>query len=371
MDSEHQSSPRQMLIFSSLAVVLLLLLLFIFVFGSADPAGYKRIQLASGEWAPYTSATLPEFGVVSAVVTRVLGNMGYQSDYQFMPWASAENIASRDENSAGIRGAFPFINPDESTDTRSHRSQQFYFSDSLMEVRQAIFYDRRHNPNAALIERENQLSQHQVIRIDGYEYPAAVASFINYAPDIAVASDTAEAIEILTSNKQPLVVIEALEVGRQLIESKYPSLLPFIRVAPLQVEQSVHLMLGKRNPDNLAFKRKFDAELHAFREDKQAFQQFTASINRKIELATAVQLEPTGASQHIIAYLDAGKTKQVLLPKGSKAKVIHWPGEFLNPFPTKNEPQAALAQVKILNGPYAATQARLFIESAAIRLPDR
>ena len=87
----------------------------------------------------------------------------------------------------------------------------------------------------------------------------------------------------------------------------------------------------------------------------------------KIKAETKLNSEVTD----IIAYLDAGKTKQVLLPKGSKAKVIHWPGEFLNPFPTKNEPQAALAQVKILNGPYAATQARLFIESAAIRLPDR
>lgn len=59
--------------------------------GTAEQA----IEIATGEWPPYTSATAPGFGPHAVRVERVLAAAGYRVRFRFLPWdrAYAKTVA--------------------------------------------------------------------------------------------------------------------------------------------------------------------------------------------------------------------------------------------------------------------------------------
>lgn len=377
------TSPRQMLIFSSLLAVLLLLLVLLFAFGGQGTANYKPIQLVSGEWPPYTSANLPEQGVVTAIVTHVLRNMGYQPHYQFMPWSSAEDIAARDEKAGGIRGTFPFINPrlceridkdrkqrfcakvgngetdNELTEQSSLRDNRFYFTESLLEIDQAVFYSRKHNRRGGQIVQARDLSDHPLIAISGYQYPPHLRKLLSFSE--FTVNNIEEALQLLATTPQPLIVIESKQVGQQLLEQKFPMYLSQINTAPLTMPQPVHLMLAKSNAENLALKRAFDKELKALRDDQAGFAALINRVTTRIELSNGLLLQPTDEGQQILAYTDNSRQQQVMLPRGTLVKVITWPESYLLPHSPASEPGVAMARIKVLNGPLAASGSQLYV----------
>lgn len=87
-------------------------------------------------------------GVISAIVSRVFENMGYQPEYYFMPWSAAEDAAASDESDTGIRASFPNSEPRYDPTQEDSRSSRFYFSDSVLDVKLVIFYQRQHDPDA-------------------------------------------------------------------------------------------------------------------------------------------------------------------------------------------------------------------------------
>jgi polar amino acid transport system substrate-binding protein len=64
--------------------VCLLLWLWPDIAGAADP-----VRFASIEWPPYTSETLPEGGVVTAVVRKALANAGIEPSFSYLPYKRA------------------------------------------------------------------------------------------------------------------------------------------------------------------------------------------------------------------------------------------------------------------------------------------
>jgi polar amino acid transport system substrate-binding protein len=91
MEQQNNFSHSQLLLYSSIGATILLLVVVLLTFDKKEPSSYKSIKLATGEWAPYTGQNLPEYGKTSAIVTHVLRNMGYQPEFQFMPWSNAES----------------------------------------------------------------------------------------------------------------------------------------------------------------------------------------------------------------------------------------------------------------------------------------
>ncbi|WP_249384158.1 transporter substrate-binding domain-containing protein [Chitinivorax sp. B] len=58
----------------------------------ACPVHADNITLANGEWPPYLSANLPNFGFASHVVTEAFKLVGVSVNYKFFPWARAEEM---------------------------------------------------------------------------------------------------------------------------------------------------------------------------------------------------------------------------------------------------------------------------------------
>ena len=111
----------------SLGIALILLLLIYYIFSLSPKDSNKTIKLAVGEWAPYTGEDLEEHGITAGLVTKIFHNMGCNPEYQFIPWSTAEKIASLGENDENIQGSFPYIEIPK-------RKSLFYFSDTLINI---------------------------------------------------------------------------------------------------------------------------------------------------------------------------------------------------------------------------------------------
>jgi hypothetical protein len=98
-----------------------LLLLFILIFSSGVCVA-KEVQVifATGEWPPFSSEDLPEYGTATALVSAICKAGGIQPKYEFYPWKRAELKVVSGE----IFAAFPYAISEE-------RKKIYDFSDTL------------------------------------------------------------------------------------------------------------------------------------------------------------------------------------------------------------------------------------------------
>lgn len=367
MGDSSKSSQLTIVIYAAIGFALIMLLMVIFGVTKDNPLSYRPIKLATGEWSPYSGADLPKYGIASAIVTQIFNELGYQPQFQFMPWPSTEQKAASGETDNGIRGAFPYADTHHKTGEADSRRNKFYFSDSLLNVQIAVFYDKRHNKTAALIKTPADLARHRVILLRGYEYPPQMSPYINTA-NALIGQDNRHAFELLANSDEPLIVIESIDVGFQLLEQNLPALLAYIEAAPLKVNVDVRLILAKRNPNNLSLMNRFNKKLAEFYTSRAASEQLINQVKNQIEMDRAVQLVPLEGQTLVMGYEDAAGKQAVWLPRGSKAVVKQWHPHFLLFQPTPFTQQDALVKIKVLNGPLAARQDALYVNAGSIAL---
>jgi polar amino acid transport system substrate-binding protein len=346
----------------NMGIALVLLIFIYYIFENSPNQRFEPVIISTGEWAPYSGENLASYGIASAIVTKVFHDMGYVPQYQFLPWPAAVEKAAESESNDGVRGTFPF------TENKG-RESKFYFSDVILSINFAIFYNSKYNPEGADIRDTSDIAQHGMIPLAGYEYPEVLRKHLIPAPNTDT-TDNLEAFMQLGSRKDAkLIVVESVEVGTQLLEQKLPHLAAQIKRAPFQGALHFRIMFSKRNPNNLTLKNEFDKQLAEFKSNKSAYRSFQKEILKKIEMSRAVFLEPYDKNQMVQAFLDTMKKEHVYLPKGSKALVKSWSGQFLQHHDKQAEVNDTLVKVKLLNGPLSLRDSVLYVDSKVIRLP--
>ncbi|AXE33249.1 substrate-binding periplasmic protein [Chromobacterium phragmitis] len=94
---------------------------------AAEPA--QTIALANGEWAPYLSASLPDKGYASHIVSEAFHRAGIQTRYDFYPWARAEAMVKSGEIAGSVVWS---ITPE--------RQQFALFSDPVVSDEEVVFH---------------------------------------------------------------------------------------------------------------------------------------------------------------------------------------------------------------------------------------
>lgn len=96
------------------------------------------LQLASGEFAPYSGAALPDGGVATRIVRAAFREAGYgEPQVQFLPWGRASHLAEAGQ----VVAAFPYAwNPE--------RAATFYFSTPIY-IERILWYTSRDNEKAS------------------------------------------------------------------------------------------------------------------------------------------------------------------------------------------------------------------------------
>lgn len=115
--------------------LLLVLLLVLTVFGNAAFADKPtKIRLTNGEWAPYQSQNLPEYGAASALVTAAFNAVGIEVEYGFFPW----NRAMIEVERGAWDGTFMWVLTPE-------RERIYLPSDPLFTLDEVVFFNKN-NP---------------------------------------------------------------------------------------------------------------------------------------------------------------------------------------------------------------------------------
>ena len=113
-------------------MTLLSVLLFWWCLAVATP-----LQLATGEFAPYSGAALPDGGVASRIVRAAFREAGYgEPQLQFLPWGRVFHLAE----TAQVAGAFPYA-------WNRERATLFYFSSPIY-IERIIWFSTKQNDKA-------------------------------------------------------------------------------------------------------------------------------------------------------------------------------------------------------------------------------
>lgn len=325
--------------------------------GEADGAGepLEPLLVTTGEWAPYSGASLPGGGVAAALVTAVFRQMGYQPDFRFLPWERAEIAARESGSDNGVRAAFPYW-PD------ADRARDFYYSDAILTVELSIFYDSATNPAGAGIDSIGDLQDFRIVPIRGYRYPP---EFRAYLDSLTLAGDNVEAFELLVRSQRPLVVLEATEVGEALLDGRLAAHAGRIRAAPDAFPSEIHLIASKRNPNNLPLIRRFDRDLARLRESGR-LAQIEAAARDAADQRHTVELRPITPGGRIDGYASRDGAEAWALPRGTRAVVLQWSANHLEPRPAEDRAYERV-HVRILNGPQSGKD--LFVDERTIVLP--
>jgi len=96
------------------------------------------IRLTNGEWKPFQSADLPNYGPYSEIVTEAFKRVGIKVEYGFFPWKRAQKLVEKGE----WDGTFFWIKTRE-------REQNFLLSNIAFSTTEVIFYSNSHpiSPN--------------------------------------------------------------------------------------------------------------------------------------------------------------------------------------------------------------------------------
>ena len=112
-------------------LLLVLLLGFWFAGGARASDEPTKIRLTNGEWAPYQSETLPDYGAASALVTAAFKAVGIEVEYGFFPW----NRAMIEVERGAWDGTFMWVLTPE-------RERVYLPSDPLFTLEEVVFYNK-------------------------------------------------------------------------------------------------------------------------------------------------------------------------------------------------------------------------------------
>jgi len=137
--------------------ILRLIFFLIILFVWSDAHANKRIvRLTSGEWPPYTSKDLKDYGIFSKIVTQAFIVSGYEVEYGFFPWMRSHELAKGGSWDGSV-----------AWQATKEREKDFYISDPVISS-QKVFFHRKN-----LSFTWNELKDLQGMRVGttrGYSY---------------------------------------------------------------------------------------------------------------------------------------------------------------------------------------------------------
>lgn len=230
------------------------------------PTTDQTVILTTGEWAPYTSETLENYGAFTEIVSAVFKEMGVSVKYVFYPWKRAE-----EEVKAGnVFAAFPYIETAE-------RSQEYDFSAPVFISTGKFFYLPKNHPSGIQYEKLEDLKAYRIGGVLGYWYEA---QFQQAGLQTDYVSSDELNLQKLYQGRVDLAVCDEL-VGWTLIQKLYPQDAgQFATLAKPLNEDALRLLVSRKFPGAGELTLKFNAALQAIRE-KGIMQQILSKYGLK------------------------------------------------------------------------------------------
>ncbi|MCG8633666.1 MAG: transporter substrate-binding domain-containing protein [Desulfobacterales bacterium] len=229
-----------------------LLLITVFLFSVSSPLFAKNFEIATGEWAPYVSETMPDGGPTAKIVAAAIEAAGHTVTFKYMPWKRTEVLTQQGKMVA----TFPWTMADSFKDVT-------YQSTPLAHQRMVFFYLKDKFPGWDYTGLE-ELKKVKIGASQGYSY---VDIFANAGIKPVYVKDVKSSLKMMLHNRVD-VVPESQLVGWQTIKDQYASDASKIASSKTPLfEKPLHLMVSKTHPDGEALYNAFEKGLKIIRDN--------------------------------------------------------------------------------------------------------
>ncbi len=219
---------------------------FIILLTCPQDTNARNIILLTGEYAPYVSAGMDNYGFTAEVISYAFLSVGIETEFKFTSWEKAEKKIA----SGKYFASFPH--------KRTIERQKFaYFSDPIARSKSIFFY-MKGNIKTVDFEVIRDLKTYKIAGVKGYYY---VPMFKRAQLNVSYSSNSEIAFKKLYLEQVDLVP-ENEFVGWLIIEKLFPDeKWRFGASLKALNEDSLHLMVSKKNPDAMVVLKKFNQGL--------------------------------------------------------------------------------------------------------------
>ncbi|ABC32128.1 ABC-type amino acid transport/signal transduction systems, periplasmic component/domain [Hahella chejuensis KCTC 2396] len=228
------------------------------VFSGASAA--EKVTLANGEWAPYLSENLKEYGVISDVVKKAFAKENIEVEYVFLPWKRGYE----DAKSGKLNGSLIWSRTED-------REKDFDYSDTVIDLKTVAFYKKGSGfdwSDAASMKGK------KLGGVTGYSYGFDDEEKSGLVSIERVSSADANVKKLLAGRLD--AYMEDLDVGSELMNSM--GVMDQVEVHPKPIkEKSYHLILNKSQPENKKLMDAFNRGLQALKDSGEYDKMIEAS----------------------------------------------------------------------------------------------
>ncbi|MBI3898941.1 MAG: transporter substrate-binding domain-containing protein [Gammaproteobacteria bacterium] len=199
---------------------------------AAPTLAATSLQLVTSEFPPYTTASLPNQGVVSEIVAEACKRSGYALTVKILPWTQALE-SGKEATADGIVGIYH----------NKEREQWFVYSDPIV-PNQIGFYKRVESP--ITYNALSDLKPYRIGTVRGYSNPK---SFTDANLTIDEVPDDETNLRNLANKQFDLTLIDK-GVAEYIINNKFPDLKPkLVWIEPPIEKLLLYVAISKKTPD--------------------------------------------------------------------------------------------------------------------------
>lgn len=198
----------------------------------APLAAADAVHLATSEYPPYMSASLPDKGVEIAITVEAFKRAGYAAQISFLPWARlmSESKAGRVDGVAGMWKS-------------AEREQWYVFSNATAPTQLGLY---RRADKAISYQNLTELKSYTVGTVRGYANPKA---FDDAKLKVDEVVDDETNLRKLLGGRLDLILIDK-GVANHLINSKVPEAKGKLAwIEPAVEKQYLHIAISKQAPN--------------------------------------------------------------------------------------------------------------------------
>ena len=214
----------------------------------------QTIRITNGEWQPYMSEHVPDYGMASHISTESFALVGVRVEYGFSPWKRAFDLAKK----GSWDGTVGWNYSDE-------RAQSFYDTDTVFRSNFAIFHLKDFTFNWNTMEDLNDTKIGATMEYNyGDDFAAAEKAGVIH-PEY-VASDELNLKKLLKGRIQVFpgdVMVTYAQIRDTFSEQEAAV---FTHHSMLIRTNTSHLILSKANPDNERMVELFNQGLKELKE---------------------------------------------------------------------------------------------------------
>lgn len=218
-------------------------------FSSLSKGHCKDIQLTlcTGEWQPYTSEEMANYGLFTEIVSAVFKEMGVSPQYRFYPWRRCfMNVKN-----GYVFGAFPYSITEE-------REKDVLYSESIISSQNMLFYRVDKFPQGIVYNRLEDLKPYILGGVLGYYYEEI---FKQANLTVSYLQTEEKILKLLYKNRIDFMPMNE-QVGWHLIRKMYPQEIGEFATIPTPLSSGgLHLIVSKQYPDAEKLLKQFNTAL--------------------------------------------------------------------------------------------------------------